>query len=257
MSFLRKILFKKILQHKPNTKLQSSWIKSLLSNNNRQLHLLHKITSQNISLGKVLLCHPFRAEAKDFYLESGHAKMYLDMGYDVFIFDFNGFGESPFIDYLFEKDILCIIEYIKKYHPDDKLIVHGISFGAAQLIRTLVTDNHGIDKAIIENSLTKYQYYFKNRKPMVFALLQLITPFFMKMTFEHNYVEKIARLLDITKVMFIYGKQDELTTVAMGRELAANCNVDHDFVLFNCAHMEAIETDFEDYKKLIIDYIDS
>lgn len=257
MSFLRKILFKKILLHTPDIELQSTWEKTQYVKDGRRLSVLHKKPSKSDIRGVVILCHPFRAESKDFYLQQGHADMYLEMGYHVFSFDFNGFGESPYLDYYFDDDILLVLSEIKNIYSDPQIIVHGISFGAAQLIRTLVRPQHGIHRAIIENSLTQYHHYFKKRKPAVFRLLQVMTPFFRTMSYEHNYLEKITRLVDISKVMLIYGSQDDLTTLDMGKELQAASNTDMEFIVYDCAHMKAIETDYEDYRKSILAYIGS
>lgn len=251
---LRKIIFKKILNHQPDSNGQATWIKTALEENDRNLSIIYKKTTQANTLGVVVLCHPYRQEAKDFFIQSGHADLYLDLGYHVVLFDFNGYGESPVSDYQFDLDILTVVKYAQRIFPIHKINAHGISFGAAQLLRAIAHTDHHIDKAVIENSMTKYYYYFKKRNTAVYILIRLLTPFFQKMNKDNNYLTKVDRIKHIQHVLFIYGKKDELTTLEMGKQLQVACNVNSELVVYDCTHMKAIETDYEDYKAVLADY---
>jgi hypothetical protein len=47
------------------------------------------------SKGVVVCAHPLRRDAKGYFMSTGRAKMLRRNGYDVLLFDFNGFSSSP------------------------------------------------------------------------------------------------------------------------------------------------------------------
>ncbi len=55
--------------------------------------LVSKTTSENPK-GTVVLGHPMSREAKGYFLKNGYTDFLNENGYNVFLFDFNGFGES-------------------------------------------------------------------------------------------------------------------------------------------------------------------
>ena len=87
--------------------LETGWTKIKEAYKNKQICILYKKTDIK-SKGTIILAHPYLADAKLFFLRRGHAEMYLKLGFDVFLFDFNGFGESPFLNFEYEEDLTQI-----------------------------------------------------------------------------------------------------------------------------------------------------
>jgi predicted alpha/beta-fold hydrolase len=124
----------------------------------------------------VILAHPYLAAAKSFFLKENHVREYKKYGYGVVIFDFNGFGESAFIDFDFYKDILSVYAWTKKELNPDVIAVHGISFGASQILRAAGRNKLPGIKIIIENCLDKSIHYFKVRNIRALLFFQSTLP---------------------------------------------------------------------------------
>lgn len=82
-----------------------------------------------------VLAHPISRKGKYFFNEGRRIQHYLDRGYDILAFDYNGFGESPRIDCFFWQDARAVLTYCNTHWPLDHLIFHGLSFGAFQAAR--------------------------------------------------------------------------------------------------------------------------
>jgi pimeloyl-ACP methyl ester carboxylesterase len=253
--FLYRQLFNVVLSRgkafSPKTVMERGWKSRIIDVKGTNLHLLHKKSDlQPESKTAVLLAHPYLTEGRYFFIRIGIADLYLQSGVDVFITDFNGFGRSPFRDFDFEQDILHAGAYIQKF-VYDKIILHGVSFGAAQSILACTAEQHPFDLLVVENCLDENVSYFKIRNKILFRLLQLIHYFRPAYAAKHRYYEQIARLTRLRKVVFIYGDADSLTSPDMGRLLAKNCNKSNEFHLLHSRHLEGIIADHKAYELII------
>lgn len=204
----------------------------------------------------VILCHPYLIEAKDFYLQSGHISMYEELGYDVMIFDFNGFGNSDDIDLDMHKDLALLSIHAKNELGYKKIYAHGISMGAAMIINCAHTETHKIDKIIVENCLDETASYFKKRNKKLYFLMTGINkalPFIGKRTF---YYKDIAGLRITSEALLLYNDEDDLTTVEMGEKLSSRINIPAEMHVLKGTHLSAIETDREKYMDLITSFLE-
>lgn len=185
----------------------------------------------------VILNHPYRTEAKDYYLDSGHIEIYKSLDCDVLIYDFNGFGQSDDVDMKLWKDTQAVAQYVKKNMDYGKVILHGISLGASQAINACDMDL-GIDTLIIESCLDKNASYFLKRNKKIYVLLTALTivvPFLLPKT---SFLREIKRLRSLKKVIFVYGEDDDLTTIDMGKQLYERCPMASEFHILKGGHLE-------------------
>ncbi len=249
-------MFQKVKNHKPNRKAQEPWRQLIISSETRTLKGLTKHEGTDSPKHAIILAHPYRVESKDFFLENGHAQLYVDLGYKVYLIDFNGFGESEFIDFNYHLDLQAVVEYVKKVNPTTQITIHGISFGAAASIKYASLPDHQADSVIIENALTQYDLYFKKRNIFIYYILQIVKIFNRKSHNEHDYLAHTRLVKKPSKLLLIYGRQDELTTAAMGKEHQSAAQVKVQYELFDCGHLKAIETDKNRYINLLQNYIE-
>jgi hypothetical protein len=188
----------------------------------------------------VILAHPYLAAAKSFFLKENHVREYKKYGYGVVIFDFNGFGESAFIDFDFYKDILAVYAWtIKELHPE-VISIHGISFGASQILRAAGRNKLPGIKIIIENCLDKSIHYFKVRNIRLyyfFKILYLLNP---KAKREADFVGMAENIQNVSQILYIYCKNDSLTTTDMGRKLMNKTKVPFRYQECPGEHLKAI-----------------
>lgn len=254
-SILKKIFLKKAYRYIPIKSELDYWESMSVPRKGGSLDC--RIWKQkNISLGLVILVHPYNTQGKDFFLTSGHADLYFREGYDVVIFDLNGFGTSMDIGFDFEDDLLCIEQYFRKLLNPDLIIAHGISFGAAVLLKTLTRD-HQFDKAIIENCLDEVRNYYKARNTALYNTIRLSQKISKSLLRKNQYYKFAASVKDIKKLLLIYAERDSLTTPEMGLKIRDYASVPCQYELLKGEHMKSIEADNERYMAVIKDYLHS
>lgn len=203
--------------------------------------------------GTVILAHPYLASAKLFYLEQTYFDIYHNLGFHVLAFDFNGFGETKFIDFNFQKDIEEAANWAKSNLRTNVIIGHGISFGAAQMIRMAQNNSTLFSKIIIENCLDKSIHYFKIRNKKIYYFLTILYLFNRNQKQKNDFTKLISTIKNIDTVGFIYCKNDTLTTIEMCELLMKNCLVPYEKLYCNGIHLKAIE-DSEKYNAFIKDF---
>lgn len=242
-------------QYQKQEELYTGWTEVLIAKDDKHIRTYFR-RQKSMSEGMVILCHPYVISASQFFLERGHAAMYFELGYDVCIFDFNGFGLSRFEDFDFWKDIKIVHDFIRAESFATPIHLHGISFGAAQIILFLTKENLTIN-AIIENCLDQNTSYYKVRNRKIyqfFKVLMAVIPGFNK---DHVYTKTIKNMYN-TNTLFIYNKQDTLTTIAMGQKLFASLpSAQKQFTILEGRHLEAITLQPTEYKDIIDQFLNT
>ncbi|WP_298540499.1 alpha/beta hydrolase [uncultured Aquimarina sp.] len=156
----------------------------------------------------IVLGHPMGKEAKGYFLKNGYTDILRNQGYNVFIFDINGFGESEVGNFYYHEDIISAGNIAKDLFPNTPLGYFGISLGG-QWATIAFAEKHHYDFAIIEsaaNTLDDFwvQYPFAN-----FALktLNTLNP---KLKKKIRMIDRIKDAHSLQKVLFIYLDKDEL-----------------------------------------------
>ncbi|WP_299216697.1 alpha/beta hydrolase [uncultured Aquimarina sp.] len=156
----------------------------------------------------IVLGHPMGKEAKGYFLKNGYTDILRNQGYNVFIFDINGFGESEVGNFYYHEDIISAGDTARNLFPNTPLGYLGISLGG-QWATIAFAEKHDYDFAIIEsaaNTLDDFwvQYPFAN-----FALKTLNT-FNPKLKKKIRMIDRIKDAHSLQKVLFIYLDKDEL-----------------------------------------------
>lgn len=89
---------------------------SVLSKSGATLSGLYAIA--NNPKATIVLGHPMGKEAKGYFLKNGYTDLLLSNGYNVVIFDINGFGESSMGNFSYYEDIVSISKKAKELFPN-------------------------------------------------------------------------------------------------------------------------------------------
>lgn len=250
--FLHQIILPRGRQFVLDPGLQEGWTQKLFTHNNRSVNLIFKTVTG--AKKTVILAHPYLADARQFYQKRGYDTLYLDLRCNVVLFDFNGFGETPFQDFSYEKDLDMVTAFTSEHFPDTKLILHGISFGGSHTISYATHNPNNVDKFIIENTLDSNLSYYKKRNFRLYKLMRVMMKISSKINANHNYVVA-ARKMKHNGVLFIYNDEDDLTTIAMGKQIMSNCPEPKRLEVFRGKHLEAYPNSPDLYRQTIRNFI--
>jgi predicted alpha/beta-fold hydrolase len=223
--------------HKPA--LEIGWNHTIIQKDEKFISSIYKI--QNPELPTVILCHPYLAESRQFFLKRGHAQMYLDLGLNVVIFDFNGFGMSAFVNFKYEEDLDIVVKHFKILLPESIFIGHGISFGASQVISYTASRDHLLDHVIIENCLDSNLSYYKKRNPKLHLLMRSLMFLIPGINKNHDYIKSALKISRVVSALLIYNEDDDLTTISMGKQIQDNLSMENKFIICKGKHLEAFE----------------
>ncbi len=232
--------------------LEVDWHHIDIKDAQKTISTIYKIVDTNRPT--IILCHPYLAESRQFFLKRGHAQMYLELNCNVVIFDFNGFGQSPFVDFNYHEDVDMVINHFKGLIQHPSIVCHGVSFGASQTITYTSQPSHLVDKIIIENCLDSNLSYYKRRNKNLYFMMRgmMVIPGINK---NHDYVKAAAKIKNVQKALLIYNIDDDLTTIAMGEKILKALNTSSEMTIFEGKHLEAISKNTSEYKLIISNFL--
>lgn len=256
MKFLKPLFFKKYRPTQTYT-YSKDWKNVSIQFENTFLSILLKETSIKACKGVVILAHPMKKNGKHFFVEAGHAQLYTKNGYHVFIFDFNGFGESENRDFRFEEDLNQVILLANKTYSNLPIFIHGVSMGGAQTILSTIENNKYIQAIIIESAASSNLDYYKHRGRMkLYNLIKFSEFFFPNINQKHLYFNQIKQLKKTPK-LFIYGLNDQITPLWMGEKIYTNALQPKQIQVFNTKHLTTITEVPVKYENLIFNFLEN
>ncbi|MFZ8765718.1 alpha/beta hydrolase [Enterococcus diestrammenae] len=217
---------------------------------------------ENHSEKTVIIAHGYMGSRQDMGL---YARMFYDLGYNVLLPDARGHGESEG-DYVGfgwaeRKDYqLWINQVIQKKGSDSKIILFGVSMGAATVMMTAGEKLPSQVKGVIEDcgyTTAKEELAYQQRQmfPKIPAIVSIpITSLVTK--FRAGYFLGEADALQAVQksrlpILFIHGTQDHFVPTSMGKRLYAaakgNNSHNHLFLVSGAEHGEALKKDKSGY----------
>ncbi len=212
-----------------------------------------------------ILVHGYGGTHFDMY---SYAKIYEDLGYDIFAMDLRTHGESEGDTIsmgLYEHyDLIRWIEKMLSIKPNYKIVLHGISMGASTVCMALgepLPNNVicGIEDSGYDNANNELYYVYSKTK--------FLSNFLYKIFYHFTKNAKGLTLKAIDSceklknsklpVLFIHGDSDNFVPTSMVYKLY-DCLPDSRKALYICkdsAHIKSIETDKQEYKKQIVNFL--
>lgn len=203
----------------------------------------------------IVLGHPMGKEAKGYFLKHGYSDLLLNNGFNVLVFDINGFGESTNGNFDYYEDIVAISAKAKELTPHLKIGYHGISMGGQWATIALTDPTHFYDFAIIESAATTLDEFWIHfpAANKVLKLLNIILPNYRK---KIKMIERIKEVKRIRSILFIYSQTDNWTPVSMGERFVENCPVHSElWTVQNARHAMIMKSDYSHlYIERILSY---
>jgi fermentation-respiration switch protein FrsA (DUF1100 family) len=156
----------------------------------------------------ILFCH---GNAGNISHRLEYISMLLDIGVNIFIFDYRGYGNSsgrPTEEGIYT-DALCAYDFLvkeEKINPND-IILLGRSLGVAAVLE--VAQNRKAHAIIIENGFLSVRHMARHM-----GIFRLVAPLLPE---NYNSLEKI-RYISIPKLI-MWSENDEVVPPVMGRQL--------------------------------------
>lgn len=235
------------------------------SNDDLKLHG-YEIENANKSDVWVITVHGYMGRG---YKMSNYAESFYDMGYNVLVPDLRGHGDSEGnyigMGWNDRQDIIKWINYIIEQHKDAKIILHGVSMGAATVMMTSGEDLPENVKAIVEDcgytsAWDEFYYQLDNlfsklpKNPILFAsdlVTKLKAGYGFKEASAIKQVEKSE-----TPMLFIHGDEDTFVPYYMLDEVYEAANVEKEkLVVEGAEHANAASTNPELYWSTISNFI--
>ena len=128
------------------------------------------------------------------------AKTYTDLGYDVFIVDYRGFGKSEGIitsQRQFYEDLQVAYDQMKTRYPEEKIVILGYSIGTGPAAKIA---------SLNKPKLLILQAPYFSMKNIMKRHYPIIPTFILKYKFETNEYISTCRM----PIVLIHGKEDEV-----------------------------------------------
>lgn len=217
----------------------------------RKISLLYRFAA-NPSRKTVILAHPYVSAAKLFFLDKGIADVYLHAGINVVVFDFNGFGQSDFKDFDFYLDIGEVYTMAQEIFHGTQVILHGVSFGAAQSVIFMSQQGQIPLQLVLESCPADRADYFRKRKKFLYYILRLVGVASRSFSRSGNYLKSAAGIHMGVNVTLLYGSDDQLTPVTTGMAYEEVLRNRSQLIVCSGGHIDMLQKDYISYKKALL-----
>lgn len=238
---------------------QEEWITTITKSKSggKIIGLFAKANSENAK-ASIVCGHPMGKEAKGYFIKNGYTDLLRKNGYNVLVFDINGFGESSHGNFSYFDDITAIGLEAKKITPDLPIGYFGISLGGQMATISFTYETHPYEFAIIESAATTLNEFWK-LFPTAFKTLKILNFLLPKYTKKIKMIERIKEVKNLKSILFIYSEKDTWTPIEMGKRYLNNCPIPSElFILKNAEHAAVTKSiDKEVYFEKIVSYFDS
>ena len=188
--------------------------------------------------GTMVLGHPMGKEAKAYFLKRGYTDFYRANGWNVVLFDINGFGESSHGNFFYFDDILAISQYAKNLFPGQPLGYHGISLGAQWATIALANDKNCLDFAILESAATTLDEFWASF-PVAHYTLSAMNILMPRLRKKIRMIDRIKEVQYTKRILFIYAENDDWVPLEMGKRYQKNCSAPSElYVVPDARHAE-------------------
>ena len=156
--------------------------------------------------------------AKGFWLRYGHAALFRQSGFNVLVFDANGFGESAASSFDSPSDVLAAGLWAQAHTPVLPVGLVGASFGAAWGLCAMARAESPFRAAVLEAAFPTLPEFWRHY-PFPHAMLKLAQ--FVRPRLEMRFRPEHAatQVTGNPPVLLVYGDADKYTPPAHGERL--------------------------------------
>ncbi len=230
---------------------------SFQSNSGALLKGLYASSRCSKAKATIVLGHPMGKEAKGFYLKNGYTDILRNNGYNVLIFDINGFGESEVGNFLYHKDIIAAGKVAEDIFPEVPLGYLGISLGG-QWATIAFAEDHNYEFAIVESAANTLEEFWI-KFPMANIVLKVMGFLNPRLKKKICMIDRIKDAHSLKEVLFIYLDNDELIKDNAGTLFSKAIPIPSEVhVISNTKHAQIPKSSSRDqYFNTIISFFDA
>ncbi len=235
--------------------------------------------------GIIMFCHEF---SSDMYSCARYCRQFLDVGYDIFTFDFRGHGESSSEEgyqprqWVSDREIddtLGAIAFVEDYLESQNLPIElgmfGISRGAGAAIiasmhnpaiKAIVTDGLFSTDLTIEALMKKWasifakvRFVYENHPPIFWRFLRWVVFIFVHRQFNCYYPSVKKALIHMTPrpIFMIHGQRDSYISTEQAKHLFSLLKEPKElWIVKSAKHNQAVIVEPQQYKQKTIDFFD-
>lgn len=184
-------------------------------------------STTNNSKGVIVCGHPMHVLAKGYFLKNGHATFLKNAGYDVFLFDFNGFGESECCTLDYPGDVLASANIARSLAGNSNVGYLGVSFGAAWAISAM-KHSHDIRFAFLESPFASFLQFYQS---FVDAGLSLRIMKYIRPSLFRNLhpILNACEVQGVKKLKFVFGESDRIVPPETGQRFLSYLNIEENY----------------------------
>ncbi len=201
-------------------------------------------STENINKKVVLFCH---GNAGNISHRLETVEYILDLGADIMIFDYRGFGKSegsPGENEVYQDAIACYNWLItKKSYTADQIIVFGRSLGGA--IAVDLASKVNCSGLIVESSFTSAKAMANEMFP--------IFPMSLILKYKLNSIDKISKIK--CPILVTHSTEDDIIPYKMGEELFKASVGTRKFVKLQGSHNDRFYFQAPEYRNTLIEML--
>lgn len=233
------------------------WEKTRINSKTKaELCVWYQASTSDPILGTIILGHSMGKPAKGDFLKTGYAQKLVDSGYNVVLFDFNGFGESSMGNFHYHSDLIAVRNFVLQLFPKLPLYYHGVSFGSNWGIIAITKKDNPFKKVILESSpvnLPEFWIHYPTAL-RILKILYAIAPYYKNYA---NFEEHLKHTKNCDEILFISSDVDKYTPLSMAERLKKASNTEASIkVIPNSKHALAILTDKKMYLKSVLQFLE-
>ncbi len=168
--------------------------------------------------GTLVLAHPMGKAAKGFWLRNGHASLFRTAGFNVLIFDANGFGESEPSSFDYPGDFLAAGQWARARTPHLPVGLVGASFGAGWGLCSMARPGSAYQCAVLEAAFTTLPEFWRHY-PVAHAALRASQVVWPALERRLRPESEAAKVHGKPPVLLIYSEGDKFTPPTQGERL--------------------------------------
>ena len=201
-----------------------------------------------------------------------YGKIFLDKGYNIFVYDSRGHGESggrqTSYGYYEKDDLESCVAYVRASNPSGIIGIHSESLGAASALLYAETYNAKSEISfIIEDcgfSDLRELFIYKASEYKIPSFLRPVIVSYMSIVCKVRsgfFIGEVSPIKDIQKItipiLFIHGADDAFTPSKMAVDLYnKKIGAKALYIAPGAGHAESLNVDMAKYYEVIYDFLD-
>ena len=175
--------------------------------------------------GVVVCAPPITRASKGFFLTRGYGQALRSAGFDVLLFDFNGFGQSGYRGIGYDDDIVAVGLAAQRCSPGLPVGLLGVCFGATFGVLALTKPGHPFCAAVFESPYSGFaqvltamdQHVHRTRVyGLGAAFVRLIAPAFQRF----NPMDRAEEIVSLDSALFVACGRDTVVAPSSVAALA-------------------------------------